>query len=186
MNRSMNRNVIRWMMMLTLCGAFLAAPSRDAVASIPDADVRAGSNEGGFGAFDGVFGRADFGFSERSAVGAYVGVDPHDIYFSDYGVGDRRFDDDMVVGGHYMYQFVEGVDGNPNVAMIAGAFANRAGLRPELGLALSYPFADRWVGRLNAVYGPSWGLEFGYNFTPTVQGTFGVTGMGLVGIGFRF
>jgi hypothetical protein len=78
------------------------------------------------------------------------------------------------------------VDGNPSVAGVFGAFANRAGLRPEVGLAVSYPFADRWTGRLNAVYGPSWGLEFGYHFTRNVQGTFGVTGMGLVGISARF
>lgn len=182
----MNRNAMRWLTMTVLCGALFVVPNHRAVASIPDADVRAGSNYGGFGAFDGVYGHADFGLSDRSAVGAYVGIDPNDLYFSDYGRGDNRFNDDTVVGGHYMYQFVEGDDGNPNVSAILGAFANRAGLRPEMGLALSYPFAARWVGRLNAVYGPSWGLEFGYHFTPTVEGTFGVTGMGLVGLGIRF
>jgi len=181
----MIRNVIRWLTLMTLCGV-LAAPVDRANASIPDADVRDGSNYGGFGAFDGVFGHADFGISERSAIGAYVGIDPNDVYFADFDPGDNRFDDDVLVGGHYMYQFVEGDDETPNIAVIAGAFANRAGLRPELGFAASYPFADRWVGRLNAVYGPSWGLEFGYNFTPTVQGTFGITGMGLLGVGIRF
>lgn len=163
--------------------AILAGPAR---ASIPDADIRPSSNQAGFGVFDGAYGHAEFGISGRSAVGAYVGTDPHDLYFGNFGRGDDRFDSDLLVGGHYMYQFVEGVDGNPNVALIAGAFANRSGMRPEFGLALSAPFADRWVGRLNAVYGPSWGVEVGYNFSPTVQGTFGVTGMGLVGIDVRF
>jgi len=157
-----------------------------AQASIPDADIRASGNQAGFGVFDGAYGHVEFGISGRSAIGAYAGSDPKDLYFGDFGSGDRRFDSDLLVGGHYMYQFIEGVEGNPNVAMIAGAFANRAGMRPEFGLALSYPFADRWVGRLNAVYGPSWGLEFGYNFSPTLQGTFGVTGMGLVGLHLRF
>ncbi|HEY6572483.1 MAG TPA: hypothetical protein VI198_04120 [Candidatus Eisenbacteria bacterium] len=170
---------------LHLCVAVLLA-ARGASASIPDADVRAGANYGGFGVFDGAYGHADFGISERSAIGVFAGVDPNDIYFADFDRGDRRLDGDTVVGGHYMYQFVEGVDGNPSVSAIAGAFANRAGVRPEFGLALSYPFAARWVGRLNAVYGPSWGLEFGYRFTPAVEGTFGVTGMGMFGVGIRF
>jgi hypothetical protein len=155
-------------------------------ASIPDADIRASGNEVGFGAIDGAHGRVEIGMSGRSAMGAYVGTNRNDLYFGEFGDGDRRFNSDLLVGGHYMYQFVEGAEGNPSVALLAGAFANRAGLRPEFGLALSYPFADRWVGRLNAVYGPSWGLEAGYNFSPTIQGTVGVTGMGLVGLNIRF
>lgn len=182
----MTRNSIRLPMVMVLIGAAVLLGVGPAAASIPDADVRAGSNSGGFGAFSGAWGHADFGLSDRSAVGAYVGVDPNDLYFSNYDNGDRRFDNDTVVGGHYMYQFVEGTEGNPNVAAVMGAFANRVGIRPELGFAVSYPFAARWVGRLNAVYGPSWGLEFGYHFTPTVEGTFGVTGMGLIGLGVRF
>ena len=166
--------------------AALATSFGAAEASIPDADIRASSNEVGFGAIDGAYGRVEFGMSGRSAMGAYIGTARNDLYFGDFNNGDRRFNSDLLVGGHYMYQFVEGAEGDPNVALIAGAFANRAGLRPEFGLALSYPFADRWVGRLNAVYGPSWGLEAGYNFSPTVQGTFGVTGMGLVGLNVRF
>ena len=181
----MVRNAMRWVSLMLLCTVIATGGNR-AYASIPDADVRDGSNDGGFGAFNGVYGRADFGISEQSAIGAYVGVDPNDVYFADFDRGDDRFDGDMLVGGHYMYQFVEGDDETPSIAAIAGAFANRAGVRPELGFAASYPFAERWVGRLNAVYGPSWGLEFGYNFTPTVQGTFGITGMGLIGVGFRF
>lgn len=172
-------------LLLTIVAA-VAMSVGAADASIPDADIRASSNQAGFGVFDGAYGHVEFGISGRSAIGAYVGTDPNDLYFGDFRRGDRRFDSDLLVGGHYMYQFVEGIEGNPSVALIAGAFANRAGMRPEFGLALSYPFADRWVGRLNAVYGPSWGLEAGYNFSPTVQGTFGVTGMGLVGLNIRF
>ena len=166
--------------------AAMAISAGAAQASIPDADIRASSNQAGFGVFDGAYGHVEFGISGRSAIGAFGGTDPNDLYFGDFGSSDRRFNSDLLVGGHYMYQFVEGVEGNPNIALIAGAFANRAGMRPEFGLALSYPFAERWVGRLNAVYGPSWGLEFGYNFSPTVQGTLGVTGMGMAGINFRF
>lgn len=166
--------------------AALAFSFGAANASIPDADIRSSSNQAGFGAFDGVYGHVEFGISGRSAIGAYAGTDPNDLYFGNFGSGDRRFNSDLLVGGHYMVQLVEGVEGNPNVALIAGAFANRAGLRPEFGFALSYPFSERWVGRMNAVYGPSWGIEAGYNFSPTVQGTFGVTGMGLVGLNIRF
>lgn len=161
----------------------LAAPAR---ASIPDADIRARENRAGFGVVEGAYGHAEYGLSDRSALGMYVGLDPNDVYFSDYGTRDNHFDSDAVVGGHYMYQFVEGVNGNPSVAGIFGAFANRAALRPELGIAVSYPFAQRWVGRLNAVYGPSWGAEVGYRFSPEVEGTFGITGMGLFGLGLRF
>ncbi|HEU4725566.1 MAG TPA: hypothetical protein VFU59_09765 [Candidatus Eisenbacteria bacterium] len=166
--------------------AALALSASPAAASIPDADINGANNQLGFGAFDGAYGRVQFGLSGRSAIGAYAGSDANDLYFGDFGDGDRRFDSDLLVGGHYMVQFVEGVNGNPNVAFIAGAFANRAGLRPEVGLALSAPLGNRWVGRLNAVYGPSWGIEAGYNFSPNVQGTFGVTGMGLVGLNVRF
>src|SRR5262245_13544345 len=102
----MTRHLVRWRMVMTLLGAAVLLGVSPAAASIPDADVRAGSSEAGFGAFSGAWGRADFGLSDRSAVGAYVGVDPNDLYFSDYGRGDRRFDNDAVVGGHYMYQFV--------------------------------------------------------------------------------
>lgn len=78
------------------------------------------------------------------APGAYFGTDPNDLHFGDYGRGDDTFDDDFVVGGHYLYQFLEGTRGG------------------------------------------SWGIEMGYRFSPTVEGTFGLTGMGLVGLGFRF
>ncbi|HEU4334056.1 MAG TPA: hypothetical protein VFT32_06125 [Candidatus Eisenbacteria bacterium] len=155
-------------------------------ASIPDADIRAGYNEAGFGVGNGAFGRLAVGLSERGGLGMYVGTDPNDVYFSDFGPGDRDFDSDLVVGGHYMHQFLEGNESRPSIAGVFGAFANRSGMRPELGLATSYAFAPRWVGRANFIYGPSWGLEVGYRFTPTVEGTFGVTGMGLVGLGLRF
>lgn len=182
---TLSKNTHRIALMLAFVSALFLSPA-PASASIPDADIHASNNQVGFGAFDGAYGRVQFGLSGRSAIGAYAGTDHNDLYFGDFGSGDRRFDSDLLVGGHYMVQFVEGVNGNPNVAFIAGAFANRAGLRPELGLALSVPFASRWVGRVNAVYGPSWGIEAGYNFTPNVQGTFGVTGMGLVGLNVRF
>jgi hypothetical protein len=164
----------------------LAHPAAQSKAAIPDADIRPGVDELGVGVLDGAYGRLGLGISSRSAVGAYVGVDAHDLYFADFDRHDHHVHSDAVVGGHYLYQFVEGDEGNPNVAGVFGAFGNRSGLRPEIGLALSYPFAERWVGRLNAVYGPSWGLEFGYNFNRSVQGTFGITGMGLIGINARF
>jgi hypothetical protein len=155
-------------------------------ASIPDANIRANVNRGGFGVLSGAYGQADFALNEHSAVGGYFGVDPNDVYFGDYAGSDRTFHDDFVVGGHYMYQFLEGTRQDPSIAGIFGAFANRAGLRPELGIAVSYPFDAKWTGRANIVYGPSWGFEMGYRFSPTVEGTFGITGMGVVGLGFRF
>ena len=176
----------RSLAILLLGLALIAIPTHRALAVIPDANLAANANTLGFGVFSGAWGRAGFGMSDRSAIGMYAGVDPNDVYFADFDRGDNRFDSDVLVGGHYLYQFVEGVEGNPSVSGIFGAFANRAGLRPELGLALSYPFADRWTGRVNAVYGPSWGLEVGYHFSPQIEGTFGVTGMGMVGINARF
>lgn len=164
--------------------ALLAPAASEAV--IPDADIRTRMNRAGFGMISGVYGQADFALDGRSAVGAYFGTDPNDLYFADYGYGDHRFHSNAVVGGHYMYQFVEGGRNEPNVAGIFGAFANRRGARPEVGVALSYPFDARWTGRANFVYGPSWGFEMAYRFTPAVEGTFGITGMGLVGLGFRF
>jgi hypothetical protein len=174
--------VRRTTMLLLLLGALAPA----AHATIPDADIRAGVNRGGFGVISGAYGQADFSLTGHSAVGAYFGVDPNDLYFGDYGRGDDTFHDDFVVGGHYMYQFVEGTERDPSISGIFGAFANRAGLRPEVGIGLSYPFDAKWTGRANIVFGPSWGFEMGYRFTPTVEGTFGITGMGLVGLGFRF
>lgn len=160
--------------------------SHPANASIPDADIRAHVNQGGIGMISGVYGHADFGLSDREAIGAYVGTDPNDLYFNDYGPGDNEFDSNAIVGGHFMYQFVETEKNTPNVAGIFGAFADRAGVRPELGVALSYPFSERWTGRANVVYGPSWGFEAAYRFNQQVEGTIGVTGMGMLGIGFNF
>jgi hypothetical protein len=187
---------MRYLMRQRLATAILAAgllPSALALlapaasqAAIPDADIRARVNSAGFGMISGVYGRADFALDGRSAVGMYLGTDPNDLYFADYGYGDNRFHSNAIAGGHFMYQFVEGARNEPNVAGIFGAFANRHGARPELGVALSYPFDARWTGRANIVYGPSWGFEMAYRFTPTVEGTFGVTGMGLIGLGFRF
>ena len=183
MHAAWNRTA-RSTILLVALGLVALAPV--AQATIPDADIRAGVNRGGFGMFEGAFGQADFAVSGRSAVGGYVGVDPNDIYYSDYGYGDDTFDGDLLVGGHYMYQFLEGTASEPSISGIFGAFANRAGLRPEFGFALSYPFDAKWTGRANLVYGPSWGFEFGYRFSPAVEGTFGITGMGLVGLGLRF
>lgn len=56
----------------------------------------------------------------------------------------------------------------------------------DIGIALSHPFDDRWTGRANLVYGPAWGFEVGYRFASRVEGTFGITGLGVVGLGFRF
>lgn len=171
---------------ILLLAALLGGLASTARATIPDADIRAGVNRGGFGMISGVYGQADFSLTGHSAIGGYFGVDPNNLYFGDYGPGDATFNDDFVVGGHFMYQFLEGTHSDPSISGIFGAFANRAGLRPEVGIALSYPFDAKWTGRANIVYGPSWGLEMGYRFSPTLEGTFGITGMGLVGLGFRF
>jgi hypothetical protein len=172
--------------MLALVAAVALAGAPRAKATIPDANIVSGLNRGGFGVFEGVYGQADFSISERSAVGGYFGLDDNNLYFDEFGPGDDTFDDDLVLGGHYMYQFVEGNRSDPHVAGIFGAFANRAGLRPEFGIAVSYDFDSKWTGRANLVYGPSWGFEVGYRFTPTVEGTFGITGLGAIGLGFRF
>lgn len=159
------------------------APAR---AVIPDANIVAGVNRGGLGLISGVYGQADFPLSERSALGGYFGFDHNDLFFGDFESGDDAFDDDLVLGGHYMVQFVEGTRRAPSVAGIFGLFANRAGLRPEIGLGLSHAFDSQWTGRANLVYGPSWGFEVGYRFSSRVEGTFGITGLGVVGLGFRF
>ena len=166
--------------------AALTLDPRPAPASIPDAEIQDNVNQGGVGMISGVFGHADFGLTDRDAVGFYAGADPNDVYFADYDSGDDRFDSDALVGGHYMYQFLETAEDTPNISGIFGAFANRGGIRPELGLAFSYQFSQRWRGRANIVYGPSWGFEAAYQFNPQVEGTIGITGMGLIGLGFRF
>ncbi|HEY7727661.1 MAG TPA: hypothetical protein VID50_04345 [Candidatus Eisenbacteria bacterium] len=171
--------------MLALSLALMALPPA-ARAAIPDADIRAEVNRGGFGIISGAYGQADFALTEQSAVGGYFGLDPNDLYFGDYRRSDDTFEDDFVLGGHYMYQFLEGTAKDPSIGGIFGAFANRAGLRPEIGIALSYRFDPKWTGRANIVYGPSWGFEMGYRFSPSLEGTFGITGMGIVGLGFRF
>jgi hypothetical protein len=171
---------------LLLAVTAIAGVAPPSWAAIPDANIQAGVNRGGFGILSGAYGQADFAVSERAAVGAYFGVDPNDVFLGDYTSHDRTFDSDVLIGGHYMYQFVEGTSREPSVAGIFGAFANRAGLRPEFGFGLSYPFDARWTGRANVVYGPSWGFEMGYRFNPQVEGTFGITGMGVLGLKFRF
>jgi len=168
---------------VALAVAALAGPASGA---IPDANIEAGVNRAGLGVISGAYGQADFPLSEKSALGGYFGIDPDDVYFSDFNSNDDNFDEDIVVGGHYMYQFVEGTGREPSIAGIFGAFANRGGLGPEFGFALSYPFDARWTGRANIVYGPSWGFEMGYRFNQSVEGTFGITGMGIVGLKFRF
>lgn len=175
-----------WMMVAAAAAAaFLVWPS-PARAVIPDADIVAGVNRGGFGAVSGVYGQADFPLSERSALGGSFGFDHNDLYFGDFNAGDATFKDDFVMDGHYMVQFVEGTRRTPSVAGIFGLFANRAGLRPEVGIGLSHPFDSRWTGRANLVYGPAWGFEVGYRFNRSVEGTFGITGLGVLGLGFRF
>ena len=162
-------------------GALLAPIG--AQATIPDANIVAGVNRGGIGLITGAYGQADFALSPRTAIGAYFGFDPDDVYFGDYDNGDG---DDLVGGGHFMYQFLEGDAKNPSIAGIFGLYGDQDGLQPEVGLGLSYPFDAKWTGRANIVYGPSWGFELGYRFNPSLEGTFGITGMGLVGLGFRF
>ncbi|HEX7078880.1 MAG TPA: hypothetical protein VF363_10685 [Candidatus Eisenbacteria bacterium] len=173
--------MLAWVVLAALVGWAPAAR-----ATIPDANIEAGVNRGGFGVISGAYGQADFSLSGHSAVGAYFGFDQNDLFFGDYGRNDNTFNDDLVVGGHYMYQFLEGTRHDPSIAGIFGAFANRAGLRPEFGIGLSYPFDAKWTGRANIVYGPSWGFEVGYRFNPEIEGTFGITGMGVLGLGFRF
>ncbi len=180
------KGMSRSTMLLLLVVLAVAAAVPAAWATIPDANIQAGVNRGGFGMITGAYGQADFALSERSAIGGYFGVDPNDVYFGDYSRGDNTFSDNVLVGGHYMYKFLEGTHRDPSISGIIGAFANRAGLRPEVGVGLSYPFDARWTGRANLVYGPSWGFEVGYKFSRQVEGTFGITGMGLVGLGFRF
>ena len=172
--------------MLACVAVGLAWVAPAAWGAIPDANIQPEVNRGGFGIISGAYGHADFGISDKSAVGGYVGIDPNDVFLGSFDNRDRHFDSDLLVGGHYMYQFVEGTRKDPSVSGIFGAFANRSGLRPELGLGLSYPFDAKWTGRANFVYGPSWGFEMAYRFNPEVEGTFGITGMGLVGINLRF
>lgn len=177
--------LLAWNLTLLACALLLLIASR-AVAAIPDADIHRGVNTAGFGMIDGVFGRADFALDDRSAVGGYFGADPNGFAFRDFDAGEQPFRSDALVGGHYMYKFVEGTRRTPSVSGIFGAFADRRELRPELGVALSHPFSERITGRANVVYGPSWGVEVGYRLSPTVEGTIGVTGLGLLGLGFRF
>lgn len=74
------------------------------------------------------------------------------------------------------------------------------GWEPFAGVALAYPFTPQLTGRLNlavgllggftgapwGAFGPS-GLEIGYRFTPSLEGTLGANGRGdVLGLNFSF
>lgn len=85
------------------------------------------------------------------------------------------------------------------LALLAGAqasgprFSQFSYFQPMLGVALAYPFNPKLTGRLNVVVGvfdrgvtPS-GLELGYKFTRSLEGTLGVNGRGdVLGLKYTF
>jgi len=145
---------------------------------------------------------ADFKINPKMTVGLSVGLPIY--HYQTFGIGryDLRF----------MYLFSN--ENSLSIAGIIGAWGDTDILRPdtgnhyspiglEIGLALSYPFTSKLTGRLNIVAGlpllawggqsafgyfpPAGGIELGYKFSDSIEGTIGVTGQGdLLGLRIGF
>lgn len=103
-----------------------------------------------------------------------------------------------------LYNLMRGGRERVYLSLLAGAqfygptFGSFGTPEAMIGVALAYPFTSQLTGRLNVVAGlgtagiglttmrPS-GLELGYKFTPTLEGTLGYNGRGdVIGLKFGF
>lgn len=134
---------------------------------------------------------ADFKINPKMSMGCSLGLPIY--HYKSYGIG--RYD------LRVLYLFSN--ENNLSIAGVIGAWGDTDILRPtpgsnyspigiEIGLALSYPFTPKLTGRLNIVGGlpllgvqnvfgyfpPAGGIELGYKFSDTIEGTVGVTGQG--------
>jgi hypothetical protein len=141
----------------------------------------------GIGLGNGVSVSVDFPVSREFSLGASVGfprfnsggVDVRGLYKLLQGHSDSRLDLDLLLG-----------------VQAFGLGSNVPAFAPFAGVALAYPFTSRLTGRLNLAYAlesvysfydqPS-GIELGYRFTPTLEGTIGASGRGdVLGLNLAF
>lgn len=153
--------------------------------TLPDADI---TQKIGLGTGPSV--SADFKLNNRTSLGVSFGSPIYRGVFTS-GFYDVRL----------LYKFLDqnklalsgliGVTGNP-----AFNLSYRGSLiGVEAGIALSYQFTSQVTGRLNLVTGvpidtwgrwnswysfaaPASGIEIGYKFTPSIEGTIGANGQG--------
>jgi len=132
----------------------------------------------------------DFKLSPQMSLGASFGSPFYRGKF--FGFEGGRYDIRL------LYKFVQ--EGKFSLSGLIGAAGDPvfngenkyslAGM--EIGVALSYEFTSKLTGRLNLVSGlplmswndslgylaPAAGIELGYKFTPTIEGTIGGNGQG--------
>lgn len=99
-----------------------------------------------------------------------------------------------------LYKLVNGGRSGLTLDLLAGLqasgprFSTFNNFDPFVGVGLAYPFTPRLTGRLNVAVGvvsrqaflPS-GIELGYRFTPSLEGTIGANGHGdFLGLKFDF
>ena len=81
--------------------------------------------------------------------------------------------------------FVGGVWGGTSEGIWVNKNKKDLYIMPELGITITYPLANRVNGRLNLVYGPSFGAEVGFLLHPKLEAVVAVSQQ-VLGIKFVF
>jgi hypothetical protein len=166
----MTRNVLA----ASVMAATLLVSSPALASTMPKADF-GGSPVLGLGVGYGVGVSFDAPVSSQLSLG----VAGHFAYFNTVH-GDLRL----------LYKLLHG-GGGLTLDLLAGAgyggvpSANAYAFSPFVGVALAYPFTNRFTGRLNVGINPlnpggvtASGIELGYKFSNTLEGTIGGNGLG--------
>lgn len=131
--------------------------------------------------------KADFGGSPTLGLGVGYGVgvsiDAPISPLLSIGIAGHFNRFSQVYGdARLLYKLVHG-GGGLTLDLLAGA-GYGGGIDPFIGVALAYPFTNRLTGRLNVGINPlaytsysASGLELGYKFSNTLEGTIGVNGL---------
>lgn len=153
--------------------------------TLPDADI---SQKFGIGTGPSI--SADFKLNNRTSLGVSLGSPIYRGIFTS-GLYDVRLLYKFLDQNKFALSGLIGVTGNPAFNLkYAGSL-----IGVEAGIALSYQFTSQVTGRLNLVTGvpidtwgkwnswysfasPASGIEIGYKFTPTIEGTIGANGQG--------
>jgi hypothetical protein len=162
--------------------------------TVPDARVVEGRTALGVAALPGVGFSLERGGGNKIGFGGGVSIYADREYYRYDRWGRQHFDpDDYLFDFFLIYQFLEGTGKvsdrgfRPHAGVILGLWGDEAGLGPELGVGLALPLEENLTGRVNLVFGPSSGLEFGYRFNPSLEGTItAFSGRGIVGLRFVF
>lgn len=151
--------------------------------SLPDADI---SQKVSIGTGPSV--SLDFKLSSHSSLGVSLGAPLYRGIFTT-GRYDARFLYKFVDQNKFALSGLVGVTGDPDLKFNF----NNSLVGVEAGVALSYAFLPRLIGRLNIVgtapffgfgrpiytfISPSSGIELGYKFTNNIEGTIGGNGQG--------